>query len=315
MQKMTIEEKFRRRMRRISDGAIADLREYQWFHPPDLLEARHILAESVQLIDKKTAIGSLGSCFAREIKDYLQVNNYNYNYIEYGEGRLSGHGSAPWERVFNTGCIRQELERCMHGRTGRYTIGHDSRYYDLARKNAVFDTREDAENEGRYYVECAKAAVQESDIFIITLGLSEVWCDMANEEFMAEAPPASAYQSARHSCRLLSPDENIENLRCALQHLWSTNPALKVILTVSPVPLRATFFPRSALISNNVSKASLIYASHVICDEFDDVMYFPSYEITQGYLSQPFDWDGRHVTKDAVDVIMKLFMTKFGKTG
>ena len=51
----------------------------------------------------------MGSCFAREIKDYLQLNSYNY--ISCPSEIESVHGSAMWERVYNTPCILQELQR------------------------------------------------------------------------------------------------------------------------------------------------------------------------------------------------------------
>ena len=124
---------------------------------------------------------------------------------------------------------------------------------------------------------------------------------------MAEAPPAVAYNPERHRVGLLSPEENIKNIKLALDMLFSKKPEAKIILTVSPVPLRATFFDRSAAVRNSVSKATLLYAAHVICQQYERTWYFPSYEITQHLAPEPFGWDGRHVTEETVNLIMSLF--------
>ncbi|MCA9366405.1 GSCFA domain-containing protein [Candidatus Kaiserbacteria bacterium] len=302
--------KFKRRMRRISENQIIKLKEYQFFQPPELLRAEHLLGSSIPLLDRTTPIGSMGSCFAREIKSYLETHGYNY--VHYGEGKRANHGSAPWERVFNTGCILQEVERAMCGISGKgYVEGDDGRIYDLCRKGAAFESTSEAALEEEEYIVCGERAFLDSDIF--TLGMSETWYDKTSGITLAEAPPGPAYKPECHKFRLLSPEENIKNIKQTLGHLFFRKPKIKVILTVSPVPLRATFFARSAAVSNNVSKGALIYAAHSICQEFDNVYYFPSYEITQYLADTPFEWDGRHVTEPTINLIMSLFMQVFEK--
>lgn len=304
-----IHRSFARRQKRFTESRILDLSERQFYQPRALVEPRHVLPDPRPLIDLATPVGSIGSCFAREIKDYLVQNGYNY--VQKGEGALASHGSAPWERVFNTGCIRQEIERAY----GRFEPGlltfADGRIADPHRKNVIHASRAEAEAALETYVALARSALSESAVFIVTLGLSEVWYDRVSGKYYAEAPPADVFDAARHKFRLLSPDENIHNIRSALQLLKEHNPNVQIILTVSPIPLRATFFQRSATISNNVSKASLIYAAHVICMELDYVHYFPSYEIVTAVVEQPFEWDSRHVTRDTVETIMSYFKQAF----
>ena len=79
-QSLSTAEKFKRRLRRISEGGILRLKDRQFFQPAELLKPEHILGDNIPLIDKTTPIGSMGSCFAREIKSYLEKNDYNYKF-------------------------------------------------------------------------------------------------------------------------------------------------------------------------------------------------------------------------------------------
>lgn len=251
----------------------------------------------------------MGSCFAREIKDHLEANGFNY--VSCGDGPAMRHGSAPWERVYNTACIRQEIQRAF----GRFSSDvldlPDGRAVDPHRKNTTFKSASQA----KYACETDAAHSQEAllaaEVFVVTLGLSEVWFDKKTGKAFAEPPPSSVFNEHDHGFKLLSPSENIENLQSALDLLKRQNPNIQVILTVSPIPLRATFLKRSAIVSNNVSKSSLVWAAHEIVDKYNWVHYFPSYEIVTTFLDNPFDWDARHVTREAAVQIMQMFETTY----
>ena len=60
-------------------------------------------------ITPTTAIASIGSCFAREIKRRLIQREYNY-ITEETDHPAAIHASAAWERVYNTFCLRQIFE-------------------------------------------------------------------------------------------------------------------------------------------------------------------------------------------------------------
>ena len=75
-------------------------------------------------IDKRTAISSIGSCFAREIKNYLISKDFNYllgsEYENYFHSEKffpgdkgaspSSHASVAWERVYNTFTLRNIID-------------------------------------------------------------------------------------------------------------------------------------------------------------------------------------------------------------
>jgi hypothetical protein len=96
-------------------------------------------------------------------------------------------------------------------------------------------------------------------------------------------------------------------------------PGARILFTVSPVPLAATFRPVSCLTANSVSKAILRAA----LDEFHrnhwdrvnrDLFYFPSYEVICHLFPDSFDEDNRHPKMAIVEFIMKLFEAAYCRT-
>lgn len=82
-------------------------------------------------------------------------------------------------------------------------------------------------------------------------------------------------------------------------------------MTVSPVPLKFTFSGLSVREANNISKSVLLLAVRDACKNFNNVFYFPSYEIVQGLTEENFDdvWqpDCRHITAKTIDYIASKF--------
>lgn len=74
--------------------------------------------------------------------------------------------------------------------------------------------------------------------------------------------------------RLSSVQEVREDLKAIVDHINKQNADANVIFTVSPVR-----HIRDGLIENNRSKSHLLAAVHEVCDQFEHVQYFPSYEL------------------------------------
>ena len=70
------------------------------------------------------------------------------------------------------------------------------------------------------------------------------------------------------------------------------------MLTVSPVTLEATATDNDVVVANLESKSLLRAVAGQVSREFDNVHYFPSYELAMYY--DIFEEDGRHVTREAV---------------
>lgn len=306
-------ERFARRKARFSEIEILSLAEHQIYPPPDQLTAAHTLPPQRKMIDRQTPIASMGSCFARAIKNHLQAHGYNY--LQCGQGPELEHGSALWERVYSTACIRQEIERGFGLFSPDILTFPDGRAIDPHRKHKgkgrIQASHDAAVQSCDAAARAANEALTQARVFIVTLGLSEVWYDKVTGKTFAEPIPSQIFDESRHGFRILSPQENVDNLESAFDLFHQKNPESQVILTVSPIPLRATFIDRGVVVSNCVSKASLIWTAHEISQSRDWVHYFPSYEIVTTQMNAPYTWDARHVTDEAAAHIMEKFESVF----
>jgi hypothetical protein len=91
------------------------------------------------------------------------------------------------------------------------------------------------------------------------------------------------------------------------------NPNCHVIITVSPVPLIATYEARHVLVSNSFSKAALRVAADEAERAFEHVSYFPSYEIITSPASEGryYADDLRQVTELGIGHVMRVFSRHF----
>jgi hypothetical protein len=117
----------------------------------------------------------------------------------------------------------------------------------------------------------ASAFIQDADWLIITLGsafqyyLKDVNRPVANNH----RAPAQWFEK-----RLLSIDDIVTALSDVLNKLFMANSYARVLFTISPVR-----HIRDGVIDNNRSKARLIEAVHLLCQEFEKAHYFPAYEL------------------------------------
>jgi hypothetical protein len=70
-----------------------------------------------------------------------------------------------------------------------------------------------------------------------------------------------------------------ENLSASMAMMREFNPDLRFVLTVSPVPLTATYSGRHVLVATMYSKSVLRAAAGQLAENNAFVDYFPSYEI------------------------------------
>jgi hypothetical protein len=102
-----------------------------------------------------------------------------------------------------------------------------------------------------------RKAFLETDFFIITLGLSEVWYDEISGGTFWRAVPLNVYDETRHKFRVCTHAETKEKIERIYHLIKKHIPNSKVLFTLSPVPLAATFRPISCITANSSSKAIL----------------------------------------------------------
>jgi len=150
---------------------------------------------------------------------------------------------------------------------------------------------------------------------IVTLGLAEVWRDVKADVFVNRTPIPSLFKTDpdRYEFQLSSFAANWANLE-AIHTLLSTfgHPDVRIIVTVSPVPLMNTFSTMDIIVANSWAKSLLRVVSQEWAATHSNVDYFPSYEIVQNSdRREMWEDDLRHVKGPGVQHIMDLFLQNY----
>src|SRR6266568_9388137 len=146
---------------------------------------------------------------------------------------------------------------------------------------------------------------------IITLGLVEVWRDCEVDVYTNSTPARSVLktQPKRYEFHVTSFAQNWANLE-AIHALLTRycHPEVRIVITVSPVPLMATFSKMDVVVANTYGKSLLRAVAQEWAATHVNVDYFPSYEIVQNSTrAAVWERDLRHVTGAGVQQIMELF--------
>jgi hypothetical protein len=248
-------------------------------------------------ISPGTKITAFGSCFARNISDYLNARHYSILTKTDADAYVVKMG----EGIVNTYALRGQFEWAFRGTSPTQELWHGYKAEAFGYDEKVRQTTLEIFNQ--------------TEVFILTLGLSEVWYDEPTGEVFWRAVPMSVFDSSRHKFRVTSVAENIENLRATYALIREFTPEAKIVVTLSPIPLVATFRPVSTITANSASKAILRAAIDEVYREFADdghLHYWPSYEIVMDTFG-PGKWkdDRRHLKDEILDYIMGLFETYY----
>lgn len=305
-----------------------------WPNPASADNPRNLRTElpfvqKTPIINRKTAIASAGSCFAVEIAYALQKRNFNYLVKEPNiaddrsywfkdyDCRPYPTSSAAWGIHFNTPSFLQLVEKAFgHRRPAKILWTNRSSngsivYCDPFREEIEFPSVEAFERNYETHLQAVRSVFLEAEVFVITLGLNEVWYFKPDKSVFSRSPWRTAPSLVEHCT--LTVQENVDMLQRMLDILRENNPKLKLIVTLSPVPLHATFLADTKHIieANTHSKSVLRVAAEEFVQRNSNVFYFPSFELITSCLADPWDTDQRHVSAPAVERVMAMFYEMF----
>lgn len=246
------------------------------------------------LFTRASSLLTMGSCFAEELRNYLAE-----------EGMNSGWMFVP-PGLNNTFAIKNFVDWCLTG-----SLSDEAYWYDEVDGGAV--KWAPAQESDAY-----RAVFETIDGLVLTIGLAEVWYDTDTGGVFWRGVPKSLYDEDKHLCRMSTVAENVQNLSHTIRTLKAARPDLPIILTLSPIPLKATFEPRSCFTVDCVSKSTLRVAIDAIMQEgHEGLYYWPSFEIVRwlgGHLGHGmFGEDGntRHVNRATVKLILASFFKHY----
>jgi len=285
-------------------------------------------------------IATAGSCFAQHISRYLRKANYNvldleppppWTKLKVGEvtERISfdretamkfGYHmySARYGNIYTVHQLLQLLKEAFRLiEPGLPIWQKDGRFYDAFRPNLEpggLDTLREVEIYREAHLEKVRELFLTADVFVFTLGLTEAWIHTASQTVYPSAPgtTAGAFDPDVFSFKNFGFVEIFEafiEFEALLKTLRKNRAAMKFLLTVSPVPLTATASGKHVLQATVYSKSILRAVAGALEGKFDNIDYFPSYEIVTNPANRStfFKENLRTVHNDAVEIVMKHF--------
>ncbi len=277
-------------------------------------------------IGPEDRIASAGSCFAQRISEALRAKGYNYLMAEPGPPFISdaartelGYGiySARYGNLYTVLQLLQLFQRAFGQFEPVEPVWRNSSggFVDPFRSGVQpggFATETECLWDRKSHLKAVRRVFEEMDVFIFTLGLTESWLSAADGAVFPNCPGSGlggVFDPEKHLFHNFTVSEVVEQFDAFMHLLDEVNPRARIILTVSPVPLIATFEPRHVLQSTVYSKAVLRVASDEIARRHARVSYFGSYEIVTatGDSNRYFLSDRREVSGEAVAHVIECF--------
>jgi len=243
---------------------------------------------------------TMGSCFALRIREWMEKNGRGTEALFIPEG------------LNNSFAVRQFIEWALTGNRS-----HDAYWYDeLADGVGKWESPEEQEQIKKHFINY--------NGFVITFGLAEVWKDKETGGVFWRGVPNDMFDPNKHESVVSTVEENIANIKTIVELLRKYCGNKPIIITLSPVPLNATFQERPCVVSDCVSKSILRVSIDEALRNINDknVYYWPSFEyvkwipshmpiVTFGGKKGKKITDSRHVAETAVSNIISNFAKKF----
>ena len=277
-------------------------------------------------IARTDRVATAGSCFAQHIARHLKHSGFHFLVSEPAHpivppdvAERHGYGlfTARYGNIYTSLQLLQLFDRAYGAFQPVEDLweGPGGGVVDPFRPTIQpggFADRAELEADRARHLACVRQAFETLDVFIFTLGLTETWVSLEDGACFPVCPGVSGgrFDSTRHAFRNLRVAEVTAHLEGFLERLARVNPAARVILTVSPVPLVATATGGHVLPATIRSKAVLRAAAAEIAEDHAHVSYFPSYEIITGPQTGGlyFADDLRTVTEAGVAHVMATFL-------
>lgn len=243
------------------------------------------------IIHPLTRVLAIGSCFAANFIEWLIAHDYN----------------LPLKDNPYAGLLRNAFESAsVVAQQFRWAFGE----FDPT-KALWFDKNKRLVEPTEERRSALQALLEQTEVLVVTLGLSEVWYDTQTGEPLWRVMPVDYYDPARHAFKVQTVAETVQALE-AIDSIRSRYlPNLKILFTVSPLRLRATFRPVSAVTANSVSKAVIRAALDEFFRSRSDLnstyFYFPSYEIVTDVVLDPFAEDQHHLHEYVLAFVLDTF--------
>jgi tetratricopeptide (TPR) repeat protein len=248
-----------------------------------------------KFLNTNTRFFTMGSCFARNLAKSLNDSGYVSHHMEISEYINTTFAN----RVFVDWLSDADIDGAVRDRIVELLPRHWSKENTLE-------------------------VIKNSDVFILTLGVAAAFFDRATGDFVL--PRSSALNSRalaeKYLFRTTSVKENVENVLYLIEFIRNISPHTKIVVTVSPVPLVASFEYESAVQADCLSKSTMRLVAHEVVNSsnISNILYWPSFEIFRWAGSNASNYyaadDGAawHVSEEKVAGTIRAFVEMFSPT-
>jgi tetratricopeptide (TPR) repeat protein len=216
-----------------------------------------------KFITKSTRFFTMGSCFARNLSRNLVNSGYVSHHMEISEYINTTFAN----RVFVDWLSDRDISDAIRDRIVSLLPPGWSKENTLQ-------------------------VIRSSNVFILTLGVAPAFFDRATGEFVLPRSTAlnSRVLAEKYRFRTTTVQENVDNVLYVLDFIRKISPDIRFVVTVSPVPLVASFEYESAVQADCLSKSTMRLVAHEVVNNsgISNILYWPSFEV--------FRWAGSHAS-------------------
>lgn len=253
------------------------------------------------------SVVSGGSCFAQYIGKELTARNFNYLRSSLSGDRTESFGlgniysMAQWKQWLEFTLGRRDWDRsCVFETQNGWVDLLLPHRPTLASSQAVYEHRAVVKDEILKHI-------QNANLLIFTIGLTETWRNTQGDVFpTCPGTVVGEFDESNHLFHNCTFDEIHCDLESVESLLTSINPSIRLVYTVSPVPLTATASDSHVLLATTYSKATIRAALGQYCAGSTCASYFPSYELISHHTKTDWRFDNnlRSVSESGVDYVM-----------
>ena len=292
-------------------------------------DARHVEVNGIELLvpsvepkfsfpmNGDTSVFTIGSCFAREIERVLAALGVNVLTLRFAEPE-SVKPDFPNSLLnqYNVGTMAHSIIRSFENKRlpESSIIAKEDKFQDIMLPGASGNPNTwERTIARRQEIDDLYSLLPRSNLIVLTLGLVEAWYDNEEQIYLNAMPYwfHAVKHPKRYSFHRLNVAESKRILGAALNLL--NERGIKVLLTVSPVPMGNTFVREDCVVANEYSKSVLRVVAGELAEDFANVDYFPSYEIVRsGGLGNYWE-DLIHVRPEPVKHIMSYMLSRYSE--
>src|SRR5712692_7207094 len=236
-------------------------------------------------------IFTIGSCFARNIEEHLQMLGFRIPTLDFAVPREEYRGTpVAFLNRYTPAAIFQEIQwaRSILLRGGRITEADSEPFLYECADGLCIDTNlarfQPVSRErffrGRSQIYDTFKEAFSADCVVITLGLIEAWFDREKGVYIQECPVGKYFvqNASRFGFERLTYPKCLTFVQNSIDAIRDINKDAKFLITTSPVPLVRTFSNDDVVVANTYSKSVLRAVAGDIAASNRHVDYFPSYE-------------------------------------